>query len=309
MSAMAASSGRIPQSDVEASNSGSEESASDSYRGFSGSRGRGGMLVLASALLVAASVALLVALLRGGPGEGVAAAPPGEAAYPPHARLNSKVGLEQVLPGLPSGYSHFSLFDDKDDAKLDNAMSNMNRTARAGYAMQQAKAALASSVSGTSSAYSSRTASSPGSTCAADEEESGNLCYKKCAELTQGTHPIRTSAFTCCRSHPCRFNQRISMKICGGFDVSGDSTGNSCPHTKGQCLPNEELHLGVCYKQCSLLTNGEYYNRVAAATCCKSSGFGCLLFTNLKTRAAFRVGGGDGNGEGETASAHRPLIY
>ena len=44
----------------------------------------------------------------------------------------------------------------------------------------------------------------------------------------------------------------------------------ACPHKPGACLKNEELFLGVCYKQCRLLkgTNGVSTNGVTAFVLC-----------------------------------------
>merc|ERR1719323_354951 len=95
--------------------------------------------------------------------------------------------------------------------------------------------------------------------CAGDEEMHASLCYKKCKFLTNNRYPIRTTAFSCCQNKPCGFfNQRLSLKICAGFDVSGDSQGGGCPHMSGTCMENEELYLGLCYKKCSLLTSNTY---------------------------------------------------
>merc|ERR1740121_2064483 len=44
-----------------------------------------------------------------------------------------------------------------------------------------------------------------GNPCCDDEEEFMGLCYSSCATLTGGTHPIRTTAFACCREEPCTF--------------------------------------------------------------------------------------------------------
>eukprot|EP00435_Cladocopium_sp_Y103_P002794 s284_g1.t1 len=51
-----------------------------------------------------------------------------------------------------------------------------------------------------------------GNTCPSDEEESEGTCYKKCADLTGGYYPIRTSAFSCCAAEPCSF---FNSKILG----------------------------------------------------------------------------------------------
>mmetsp|Transcript_100949 Transcript_100949/g.254367 ORF Transcript_100949/g.254367 Transcript_100949/m.254367 type:complete len:518 (+) Transcript_100949:64-1617(+) len=147
-----------------------------------------------------------------------------------------------------------------------------------------------------------------GNVCADDEELFGGLCYGKCSVLTKGEAPIRTSSWTCCEQHPCGLtNQRGSMGtsiLCNGYDVSADG---SCPHKPGACLVNEEMHLGVCYEKCSLLTKGEFPNRIAAATCCKVKGLGCLNFKNVMTSNTFDKGGGAGNPDTATlADAHSP---
>lgn len=149
-----------------------------------------------------------------------------------------------------------------------------------------------------------------GNVCEDDEELFENLCYKKCALLTANQFCIRTSPFSCCASHPCGFsNQKVMMRTpCNGYDISGDTIGGGCPHQPGACLEDEELNLGICYKKCSLLTNGQYPHRVAAATCCKSQGLFCLNIFLDKTEADFAVGGGKGDGDASTpGNPHYPL--
>lgn len=133
--------------------------------------------------------------------------------------------------------------------------------------------------------------------CAVDEELYAGLCYRKCSLLTYGQNPIRTSSWTCCRSHPCGLlNQKGSVGhkiLCNGFDISGEG---SCPKVPGMptCGQDEEQHLGACYKKCAILTQGAYPHRVAAATCCKTGGVGCLdIFRNVRTSDAFNVGAGE----------------
>merc|ERR1712107_482348 len=63
-------------------------------------------------------------------------------------------------------------------------------------------------------------------------EQVGTVCYRKCADLTQGTHPIRTTAFTCCRVHPCSpFNSEMSFDFSEKIDAS--------------CAADEEDHLDL----------------------------------------------------------------
>ncbi|OLQ12606.1 hypothetical protein AK812_SmicGene3434 [Symbiodinium microadriaticum] len=151
-----------------------------------------------------------------------------------------------------------------------------------------------------------------GNICADDEEYFEDLCYLKCSLATKGTHPIRTSAFTCCKSEPCSFdNTEINMSPCDGFDVSGNLHGqhSACPHGEGTCLEDEELLLGMCYKKCSILTDGRFNHRVAATTCCSETGLACFNPMNLKTDfVGFAVGGGKGDGSQATPSVpHLPM--
>jgi len=129
--------------------------------------------------------------------------------------------------------------------------------------------------------------------CGDDEELLAGLCYRRCSLLTDGRDPIRTSPWTCCQSRPCAMNQRGSLGshvTCSGYDVAGDG---SCPHAPGVCLVDEELLLGVCYKKCSLLTEGKYPHRMTPMTCCERSGLSCLDFRNDYTSKEFAVGGGE----------------
>lgn len=143
-----------------------------------------------------------------------------------------------------------------------------------------------------------------GNVCDDTEELYDGLCYKRCSLLTEGAAPIRTSSWTCCEGHPCGiWNQKGSVGTtiaCDGFDVDGSG---GCPHKPGACLVDEELFLGVCYKKCSLLTQGQFPHRVAAASCCKTQGMGCLNPWNDRTRKSFDVGGG---AQGHDESAHLP---
>eukprot|EP00429_Kryptoperidinium_foliaceum_P012256 CAMPEP_0176040720 /NCGR_PEP_ID=MMETSP0120_2-20121206/20194_1 /TAXON_ID=160619 /ORGANISM="Kryptoperidinium foliaceum, Strain CCMP 1326" /LENGTH=453 /DNA_ID=CAMNT_0017374121 /DNA_START=37 /DNA_END=1398 /DNA_ORIENTATION=- len=148
-----------------------------------------------------------------------------------------------------------------------------------------------------------------GNICADNEELYGGLCYKRCAILTGGEASIRTSSWTCCKEHPCLpWNQHGSVGsrlVCNGYDIDGDG---SCPHKPGACLVDEELHMGICYKKCSLLTRGLYPHRTAAATCCKSAGLSCLNLGNDRTSRSFDVGGGAGDHDASTpAKPHPPL--
>merc|ERR1719277_2594880 len=132
-----------------------------------------------------------------------------------------------------------------------------------------------------------------------------NLCYKTCAELTNGTETFRQSAFTCCPSaSPCADIANIIP--CTGYDIGADG---GCPRSPGACLTNEEYFLGVCYKKCDTLTNHVYPYRTAAATCCKHEDIlDCFdIFNAVKTSASYDIGGGAGDGDQSSpASFHTP---
>lgn len=149
-----------------------------------------------------------------------------------------------------------------------------------------------------------------GNLCEDDEELSGGLCYKTCKELTDGQYPARGSPFSCCTEHPCSFNnQKIELEPCHGFDVGGNNAGGGCPHLPGACLTDEELHLGRCYKKCSLLTENIYPYRIAAETCCKVKGIACLDLFLTKTNLGYGIGGGDGSNKDSPSGAHFPLSH
>lgn len=152
-----------------------------------------------------------------------------------------------------------------------------------------------------------------GNKCPADEEEypqTGGTCYKKCADLTGGTYPVRSSAFSCCKAEPCGIgNSMIHLSFCGGFDVAGDAEGKGCPSGEGACLKDEELLAGICYKKCSSFEGGDIYNhRVAPNICCRTKGFRCLLPTYFRLRTEFATGGGAGDGTPDTPSQPHPPI-
>jgi len=148
-----------------------------------------------------------------------------------------------------------------------------------------------------------------GNKCPDDEEMQDGLCFKKCSDLTGGTHPIRTSAFSCCASKPCGFsNTKTNMGLCWGFDIAADSMQNGCPHKPGACLTNEEEMNGMCYKKCSDLTGGSHPHRVAAGTCCSKTGWECWLPVNLKTDTSFSMGGGAGDGNSGTPAEGHPAM-
>jgi len=147
-----------------------------------------------------------------------------------------------------------------------------------------------------------------GNPCMDDEEYFNNLCYKKCSILTQGSNPVRTSAWTCCEKKPCGFsNTKHDVGMCSGFSVGGGNR-KACPHAAGSCLENEEFFLGQCYKKCSILTNNEYPNRMMSGTCCKTKGKSCFFPSNVKSSTDYNIGGGKDDGNSNTPAKPHPPI-
>jgi len=151
-----------------------------------------------------------------------------------------------------------------------------------------------------------------GNLCADDEEEHLGMCYQKCAAMTNGEFPIRTTAWSCCMERPCSFfNSKFvgTFLPCKGFDVSGAKEGGGCPHSAGACMENEEFNLGICYKKCAVLTNNSYPYRSAASSCCRyKSHIACLDALNVLTSPAFNTGGGLGDHDPATPGiAHTPM--
>jgi len=147
--------------------------------------------------------------------------------------------------------------------------------------------------------------------CAADEELYEGLCYKQCRLLTESTEPFRESASQCCEQKPpCSVStDSVQAEFCAGYAVSGDSTGNMCPHTPGGCLKDEELFEGVCYMRCDLLTYNMLNFRDTADSCCESgSPFAMLEFGACDTDMRYAVGGGKGDGDASTPGVPHPPL-
>jgi len=194
---------------------------------------------------------------------------------------------------------------------ITQASSPLNQASTATVAAPAVAAAATTPFSAANSQLAPKEALSDGNKCPDDEEEypaSGGTCFKKCATLTGGTHPIRTSPFSCCAARPCSIaNSQVHMNFCGGFDVAGDSENGGCPSSEGACLSNEELFDGVCYKKCSAF-DATYYHRVAPNICCKTKGYRCLMPSNIKFSATFATGGGSGDSNAATPTGpHLPL--
>lgn len=148
-----------------------------------------------------------------------------------------------------------------------------------------------------------------GNVCEDEEEIHEGLCYKRCDLLSNGAYPVRCSAYSCGKAHPCLpHNQDAPTYIVGhGYDVNGHG---GLPHAPGACLVNEEYFGGMCYKRCKLLTFGSYTHRFGPNVCCKNKGPQCwgLHHGEYLTSVAFDVGGGGDDTDASTpAYAHRPL--
>jgi hypothetical protein len=139
-------------------------------------------------------------------------------------------------------------------------------------------------------------ANSSTSVCEEGEEKFMGECYKSCSSMTGGKFPARFAPNGCCKelSFSCLEPSEVAVSIPWpghGYMVGGDG---GAPHPPGECDPNEEGHLGLCYKKCSILTDDEYPIRVAANTCCKERP--CMNLLHLKTRGVACTGFGVGGG-------------
>jgi len=142
--------------------------------------------------------------------------------------------------------------------------------------------------------------------CADNEELFMSLCYKKCAVLTNLTHPKRVAPGACCKELSISCLNPSKTDYNGifpgqGYNVGGD---NGPPHPPGACDGNEENHLGLCYMKCNLLTDNEYPIRAAANTCCKAHP--CWNIFNLKSSPGTCTGYGVGGGNAGHDCPHQP---
>lgn len=166
-------------------------------------------------------------------------------------------------------------------------------------------------VSAASSELAPREDMNDGSLCGADEEDFEGACFKKCSILSNGEYSVRCSAFSCSKSSDCSLmDTQMNVKMCDGYDVAGDAEGKGkCPHNEGVCLEDEEIHLGMCYKSCAILTHNEYPHRRAAMTCCKYNKFlMCLSWANTDTSSDYNVGGGFNDDDESTPNKPHPPL-
>jgi len=133
--------------------------------------------------------------------------------------------------------------------------------------------------------------------CSDAEELFEGLCYTRCRILTNGTHPQRTSGWSCCKGGgSCSMNDtKIHFGVCSGFAVRGGLDHKRCPEAPMACREDEEPFGNLCYKKCRLLTADRYAYRAAATSCCKVDEFPrvikCLAPGLSVTDHAFDVGG------------------
>lgn len=146
----------------------------------------------------------------------------------------------------------------------------------------------------------------PGRHCRKHEELFLGICYRNCSILTNNTYPIRFAPNGCCRQMPCLTPSEVDLQGFApsyGYFVGGEGAGHF-PHAPGECMGNEESHLGFCYKKCSLLTNHKFNHRMGTNTCCKHnnclSPFNWNPF-NMDTKGTwckgYAVGGGLSEGD------------
>lgn len=133
--------------------------------------------------------------------------------------------------------------------------------------------------------------------CCPEEENHLGLCYSKCSLLTNGTHPYRTATNTCCNSPETFFdcfdpnNTLQDFPGAWGFGVSkgGEPAKPACKPqqcrcpimTSEGCCPDEENYFGLCYKKCSILTNGTHNARCWPNMCGIKGGGDCWKGDNL----------------------------
>lgn len=144
-------------------------------------------------------------------------------------------------------------------------------------------------------------------TCANNEELHLGLCYKKCAILTNGTFPHRSSAFNCCKElsfFSCILPSEVDFKgiVAGsGYVIDGHGL---VPHPPGSCYDDEENYLDMCYMKCSSLTFGDYPLRAGPNTCCKTAP--CWNIFNLMTNGGHCSGYGVGGDQTKDGCPHSP---
>lgn len=83
--------------------------------------------------------------------------------------------------------------------------------------------------------------------------------------------------------------------------LSGVRPGRD-PSREGKpgCCSFEEVFGGLCYKRCSILTNGTFTNRVAPNTCCKATAINCMFPSNLWVSGVLPGSGFIVDGDGST---------
>eukprot|EP00932_Pfiesteria_piscicida_P000825 SRR837773.10807.p2 GENE.SRR837773.10807~~SRR837773.10807.p2 ORF type:complete len:212 (-),score=73.04 SRR837773.10807:39-674(-) len=133
-------------------------------------------------------------------------------------------------------------------------------------------------------------------TCGINEELFLGQCYAKCADLTNGTFPVRIAPNGCCKTSSLLCLNNAENDFSGllpgsGYMVSGNG---GAPHMPGICDGNEEQMGGMCYKKCELLSDGKFPIRSGPNTCCKAKP--CWNIFNVESAgfqcSGYGVGGG-----------------
>lgn len=258
----------------------------------------GGLLRVAAVVALCAGVAACLALTAGGSGQfgRVKAAGSGLTRMKPASILAKYDPLVAALvdagvPGLPGGEDTDTLFPEKRaDADTGGSIGGISLMTPApaivgGIAVTTPATATVGGIAVTTAPLLFN------ASCSNNEEIFGGLCYKTCQNMTNGTHPFRTSAYSCCETQSVLYCLMPSYLKTGlalpgmGYDIDGSG---GVPHPPGFCHDNEEIYLDKCYLKCSVLTSGEFPMRSAPNTCCKKKP--CLSFYDVQTSGTVCTG-------------------
>lgn len=129
--------------------------------------------------------------------------------------------------------------------------------------------------------------------CRKGEEIFGNLCYKTCGSLTDGSLPYRWDGCTCCSELPCplfvagKFNLNCTM-------LNKNSTGGDpiAPQLTVCENPDEELFMGLCYLKCSVLTYARLPIRTGMNTCSRNNNWAANWTMGFGPCSGFGIGSG-----------------
>jgi len=132
-----------------------------------------------------------------------------------------------------------------------------------------------------------------------DAEELEHFGFELIHELGK---PARFSARLKAKLHSLNATQKKQLREQLLRELNITSLADLRPHEDlhdgNRCADDEEEHAGLCYKQCSLLTSGQYPNRITAWECCEHEP-PCLnrAKTNIELCGGYGVSGDSmGNG-------------